>query len=29
YIDPALVYPHYGLRWGILPPSTVVTEADM
>ncbi|GCA62679.1 hypothetical protein KIPB_005109 [Kipferlia bialata] len=24
YIDPALVYPHHGMRWGIIPPSAVV-----
>ncbi|GCA64207.1 hypothetical protein KIPB_013578 [Kipferlia bialata] len=24
YIDPALVYPHPDMRWGIIPPSSVV-----
>ncbi|GCA63413.1 hypothetical protein KIPB_009772 [Kipferlia bialata] len=29
YIDPALVYPHPGMRWGIIPPGAVVTEHDV
>ncbi|GCA65335.1 hypothetical protein KIPB_016888 [Kipferlia bialata] len=28
YIDPALVYPHSDLKWGIIPPSAVVVPAD-
>ncbi|GCA63979.1 hypothetical protein KIPB_012753 [Kipferlia bialata] len=28
YIDPALVYPHHGMRWGIIPPESVVVPDE-
>ncbi|GCA63525.1 hypothetical protein KIPB_010431 [Kipferlia bialata] len=28
YIDPSLVYPHSGMRWGIIPPNAVVVQKD-